>query len=94
MQSRGQTLDMGDGVVATVLNPDPTRHYCDLNNNSIAIRLTYGKTAILLAADDGFDAEESMLVQNGAFAHKCCRWVITDRPRPPAPNGSRRSSPR
>lgn len=54
-------MDMGDGVVATVLNPDPTRHYIDLNNNSIAIRLTYGKIAILLAADDGFDAEESML---------------------------------
>ena len=61
---RGQIMDMGDGVVATVLNPDPARRYSDLNNNSIAIRITYGKTAILLAANDGFDAEGSMLSSN------------------------------
>jgi competence protein ComEC len=58
---RGQFVDFGDGVRAEVLNPDPDAHYSDLNENSMVLRVTYGKVAMLLCADAGEEAERRML---------------------------------
>lgn len=58
---RGQTIDMGDGVNITVLNPDPQKQYTNLNDNSIGLRITYKKAAIVLAGDMGKEAEESVI---------------------------------
>jgi competence protein ComEC len=61
---RGQSLDFGDGVRATVLNP-PQRHLTgtedDVNNNSIVLRFTYGRSSLLLTGDAGTAAEDEIL---------------------------------
>lgn len=62
---RGQVIDFGDGVRAQVLNPGQTRLVGtedDTNNNSIVLRITYGKYAILLTGDIGKEAETDILV--------------------------------
>lgn len=57
----GQSIDMGDGVIAEVLSPDPRHSYTDLNNRSMAIRIIFEDVAFLLAADTEEDAEQLML---------------------------------
>ena len=66
--TRGQIIDFGDGVTATVLNPSGDRDYGNLNNQSIALRLTYRNTAFLLAADTEAEAERYMLGTNLDFS--------------------------
>ena len=61
---RGQEIDFGDGVCARVLNPGPNRLVGtedDTNNNSVVLRITYGKCAILLTGDIGEEAEVDIL---------------------------------
>ena len=70
---RGQTLDMGDGVVLTVLNPPPDPVFgssaaygadtddATINNYSLSVRLAYGRTRFVLTGDAETDAEGSML---------------------------------
>lgn len=58
---RGQRIDLGGGAVATILNPDPSRRYANLNDHSIALRITYGDAAVLLAADVGKETEHEIL---------------------------------
>jgi competence protein ComEC len=58
---RGQSIDMGDGVIARVLSPDPVEDYADLNDNSIVLRVTYKKVALMLAADAGEEVERRIL---------------------------------
>lgn len=63
--SRGQGIDFGDGVRVHVLNPAPTHLVGtedDTNNNSVVLRITYGKCAILLTGDIGEEAENDLLV--------------------------------
>jgi competence protein ComEC len=60
---RGQTLDLGDGVKVYVLAPiEPhlknTRS--DLNNNSVAIKITYRHVSFLLAGDMEQEAESRL----------------------------------
>jgi len=60
----GQEIDFGDGVRARVLNPPPSHLVGtedDANNNSIVLRITYGKSAILLTGDIGQEAEMTIL---------------------------------
>lgn len=52
---------MGDGVMARILDPSPDVNYKNLNDNSIVMRITYKRVAILLAADAGEAAERDML---------------------------------
>jgi len=54
---RGQSIDLGGGVSVHILSPDPARRYDDLNNRSIALRITYKHVAFLLAADTEGQAE-------------------------------------
>ena len=58
---RGQVVDMGDGVTARILDPSPDVKYTNLNDNSIVMRVTYKRVAILLAADATEAAERDML---------------------------------
>jgi beta-lactamase superfamily II metal-dependent hydrolase len=58
---RGQVLDMGDGVTARILDPSPGVNYKNLNDNSIVMRITYKRVAVLLAADASEAAERDML---------------------------------
>lgn len=58
---RGQTLDLGDGVKATILNPSPEADPADLNEESIVMRVTYKRVAIMLDADAGSTAEKDIL---------------------------------
>lgn len=61
---RGQVIDFGDGVKAEVLNPPMPRLTGpgdDTNNNSIVLRITYGKSSLLLTGDAGIEAEADIL---------------------------------
>ncbi|MFA4967218.1 MAG: DNA internalization-related competence protein ComEC/Rec2 [Candidatus Margulisiibacteriota bacterium] len=59
---RGLSLDLGGGVKGNVLNPaDPFIEESALNNNSIVIRLVYGKIAIMLTGDMEKEGEQRVL---------------------------------
>jgi len=61
---RGQVLHLDTGVKAQILNPpDPRLKNTedDLNNNSVVLRLTYGKESILFCGDAGVEAEDDIL---------------------------------
>ncbi|MCX8053783.1 MAG: MBL fold metallo-hydrolase, partial [Armatimonadetes bacterium] len=58
---RDRSIDMGSGVIVHILNPDPERHYEDLNNKSIALRIVFKQVAFLLAGDTEHLAERYML---------------------------------
>jgi len=56
----GKQLDTGSDVRLTVLNPPPEPFKGtddDINNNSIVIRVSYGKVSFLLCSDIGMEAE-------------------------------------
>ncbi|MXW31190.1 MAG: DNA internalization-related competence protein ComEC/Rec2 [Chloroflexi bacterium] len=61
---RGMSLTLGEHVALEVLNPPLPLHSgtsSDLNNNSIALRLTYGEASALLMADLFTEAEYGLL---------------------------------
>lgn len=58
---RGQTIDLDPGLKIEVLSP-PAAHFSDdLNQNSIVLKITYGKVSFLLMGDAGFEAENSIM---------------------------------
>lgn len=64
----GETFDLGEGVKAFVLWPRDafiSGTNSDLNNNSIVLKLAYGKFSMLLPGDLGFDGEKA-LIKTGA----------------------------
>lgn len=64
---QGMTIELGEQVVLTVLNPPLPLHTgtsSDLNNNSIVLRLTYGEASALLMADLFTEAEYALLDAN------------------------------
>jgi beta-lactamase superfamily II metal-dependent hydrolase len=70
--TRGRTLDVGGGAMITLLTPpDPpiTRSRSDVNANSVIVRLDYGQTGVLFAADAEPQTE---------------RWLLTSAERLPA----------
>lgn len=58
---RGQTIDLDPKLKIEVLSPTGTPFGDDLNQNSIVLRVTYGKVSFLLMGDAGLIAEESLL---------------------------------
>lgn len=78
---RGQTLDMGDGVHVTVLNPPGDAEYgtaaaygtgsddATINNYSVGLQIDYGRTRFILTGDAQNEAEGAML---GAHAGLVC----------------------
>ena len=65
----GSTLDFRDGVKANILGPsEPLLEgtNSDLNNNSIVMRLVYGKFSMLLTGDSEREGEKR-LMERGAY---------------------------
>lgn len=74
---RGQRLDLGDGVVLTVLNPPDTLAFgtaaaygtgsddATINNYSVGVRVQYGQTRFVLTGDAENAAESAMLAAYG-----------------------------
>ncbi|MCX6346158.1 MAG: ComEC/Rec2 family competence protein [Armatimonadetes bacterium] len=62
---RGQTIEFDDGVIIQVLNPpSASEPGQDLNEESIVLRVIYGKTAFLLAGDIGNVSESEIMNEN------------------------------
>lgn len=69
---RGQVIDLGDGTKAEVLNPPEEQLVGsddDVNNNSIVLRVTNGRSSIMLTGDAERAAEAGIL--ESARALKC-----------------------
>jgi len=61
----GQKIDLGDGVIIEVLNPQTpllTGTSSDINNNSVVLHITMGEVSFLLAADIEQEAEFKLIV--------------------------------
>lgn len=64
---RGMRIDLGDGVTMDVLNPPPGTPYgigtddTTVNDDSIVLRVSYGKTRLMLDGDAEVEAEDNML---------------------------------
>ena len=77
---RGQTLNMGDGVRLTVLNPPDSAAYgtaaqygtgsddATINNYSVGLSVDYGRTRFILTGDAQNEAEAAMLAAHGDLA--------------------------
>jgi competence protein ComEC len=62
LASAGQEIDLGGGVRGEVLNPqEPFIEESALNNNSVVIRLVFGKIAIMLTGDMEKEGERRVL---------------------------------
>jgi len=62
----GQQIDLGDGVIITVLNPPMpllTGTESDIDSNGVVLRLSMGRASFLLAADIGQEAEFALIEQ-------------------------------
>lgn len=57
----GQRIDLNPGIDIEVLSPPAGRLGDDLNQNSIVLRIVYGKVAFLLMGDAGVEAEKKIL---------------------------------
>ena len=58
---QGHALRLDEDVELAVLNPPLDRMFGESNNDSVAMRLTYGSVSVLLAADMEADAERRLL---------------------------------
>jgi len=77
---RGMTLDMGDGVTLSVLNPPPSPLFgtaaafgtgtddAAINNYSASLLVRYGRTRFVLTGDAENEAEGAMLAAGGDLA--------------------------
>jgi competence protein ComEC len=60
----GQEIDLGDGIIMTVLHPPATLMEgtgSDLNNNSVVLRLEMGRVSFLFTGDIEWEAECRLL---------------------------------
>jgi len=57
---RGQKINLDTNLKIDVLSPSSTLFSDDLNQNSIALKITYNKVSFLLMGDAGFEAENSI----------------------------------
>ncbi len=63
---RGMRIHLGRGVVFTVLYPDKEVTRAESNEASVAGRLAYGMTTVLLTGDAPIDVERILMAQNGS----------------------------
>lgn len=54
----GRQLQLGAAVITVI---SPSRDYEDLNDDSLVLRIDYGRTSVLLTADAGYQAELDMM---------------------------------
>ena len=66
--SAGHMIRLEEGVELEVLNPSPGRLFGDANNDSVAIRLTFGDTSVLMTADMEQEAEFRLINNGGPLA--------------------------
>jgi competence protein ComEC len=67
----GQEVDLGDGVIIKVLNPQTpllTGTESDIDNNSIVLRLSLGRASFLLTADIMWETEFKLIEQRAALS--------------------------
>jgi competence protein ComEC len=67
----GQEVDLGDGVVMKVLNPQTpplTDTESDIDNNGVVLRLSLGRVSFLLTADIEQAAESKLIEQRAELA--------------------------
>jgi len=67
----GQEVDLGDGVVMKVLNPQTsplTGTESDIDNNGVVLRLSLGRVSFLLTADIEQAAESKLIEQRAELA--------------------------
>jgi competence protein ComEC len=67
----GQEIELGDGVVIKVLNPQAsllTGTESDIDNNGVVLRLTMGEINFLLTADIGWEAEFELISRGTELA--------------------------
>ncbi|HWQ18931.1 MAG TPA: MBL fold metallo-hydrolase [Methanotrichaceae archaeon] len=57
----GQRIDLNPGIDIEVLSPPARRLADDLNQNSVVLRIVYGKVALLLMGDAGVEAEKVII---------------------------------
>jgi beta-lactamase superfamily II metal-dependent hydrolase len=87
--TRGRTIDLGGGAMLTLLTPpDPPikRSRSDVNANSVVVRIDYGTTGVLLAADAEPQTEKWLLASDARLpaqvlkvAHHGGRYSSTPR---------------
>jgi competence protein ComEC len=66
----GQEIDLGDGVIMTVLNPPATLIEgtdSDVNNNGAVLRLDAGRVSFLFTADIMWEAEFRLIAQGASL---------------------------
>ena len=66
----GQEVDLGDGVIMKVLNPQTsplTSTESDIDNNGVVLHVTTGRVSFLLTADIGWEAEFELIKQRAAL---------------------------
>ena len=66
--SAGRAYTFFDDCKFTVLGPTDTENASNVNNQSVVVRLEYGKTSFLFAGDAEEEEEAQMIAQNGAAA--------------------------
>jgi hypothetical protein len=58
---RGDKINFASGIDIEVLNPSITYYSDDLNQNSVALKVTDGKVSFLLMGDAGIEAENDIM---------------------------------
>ena len=89
--SYGYVIDSGENWSAEVLSPHAGASFEDLNDYSLIIRLTYGKTSFLFTGDAGYTAELELLDEDlqcdvlkvghhGSFGSTCTAFLAETEP--------------
>ena len=67
----GQEIDLGDGVIITVLSPQTpplADTESDIDNNGVVLHLSTGQVSFLLAADILWEGEFELIAQGGSLS--------------------------
>ena len=87
----GYEISSGDNWTAEVLSPRENAVFEDLNDYSLIIKVTYGKTAFLFTGDAGYNAELEILDEDlscdvlkvghhGSFGSTCTAFLVQTDP--------------